>query len=62
VVPGKVLAADVVNVDEAVTAGGKHLPVHVSNGQVFVGGAKVVATDVLASNGVIHVIDTVLLP
>ena len=62
VVPGKVLAADVVNLDQAVTAGGKLLPVHVSHGNVFVGEAKVVATDVKASNGVIHVIDTVLLP
>lgn len=62
VVPGEVTAADVVQVTEAPTVNGATLPVVVSGGTVMVGDAKVVATDVMASNGVIHVIDTVLLP
>jgi len=62
VVPGTVTAADVVKVTEATTVNGAMLPVTVSGGTVMVGDAKVVAADVMATNGVIHVIDTVLLP
>ena len=62
VVAGKVLAADVVKVDSAKTVNGKPLPVKVQGGSVFVGTAKVVKTDIECSNGVIHVIDSVLLP
>ena len=62
VVAGKVLAADVVNVDSAKTVNGKPLPVKVEGDSVFVGTAKVVKTDIQCSNGVIHVIDAVLLP
>jgi len=62
VVPGEVMAADVVNLTEAATVNGAMLPIAVSGGPVMVGDAKVVATDVAATNGVIHVIDTVLLP
>ena len=62
VVAGKVLAADVVKVDSAKTVNGKTLPVKVKRGSVFVGTAQVVKTDILCSNGVIHVIDSVLLP
>jgi uncharacterized surface protein with fasciclin (FAS1) repeats len=61
VVPGKVVAADVKTM-KAKTAGGKELSIKVEGGNVMVDGAKVVKTDVAASNGVIHVIDTVVLP
>ncbi len=61
VVPGKVLAADVRPGEVATVQGGK-LTVATSYGNVTVNGAKVTATDIVASNGVIHVIDTVVLP
>jgi len=62
VVPGEVKAADVVELDSAPTANGKMLSIKVENGTVYVNQAKVVATDIGASNGVIHVVDTVILP
>jgi uncharacterized surface protein with fasciclin (FAS1) repeats len=64
VVPGRVLAADVVSAGSARprTAQGSTLHVRVENGRVRVDGATVIAADVMASNGVIHVIDTVVLP
>ena len=61
VVAGKVMAADVKTM-KAKTVNGKELDVKVANGAVTVDNAKVIKTDVAASNGVIHVIDTVLLP
>jgi uncharacterized surface protein with fasciclin (FAS1) repeats len=61
VVPGKVLAADVKS-GEAKTAQGQSVKLVVSDAGVTVDNAKVVKTDVLAENGVIHVIDTVILP
>ena len=61
VVPGKVMAADVKTM-QAPTANGQKLSLVVANGKVMAGGANVIATDVAASNGVIHVVDTVLLP
>jgi uncharacterized surface protein with fasciclin (FAS1) repeats len=61
VVPGKVMAADVKTM-KAKTVNGQSLDVKVSDGIVTVDKAKVVKTDVPASNGVIHVIDTVVLP
>lgn len=65
VVPGNVYAADVVKLTEAKTAGGKTLTISTAGG-VKVGTAKgqsnVVKTDVKAKNGVIHVIDAVILP
>jgi uncharacterized surface protein with fasciclin (FAS1) repeats len=61
VVPGKVMAADVKTM-KAKTVNGQSLDVKVSGGVVTVDQAKVVQTDVAASNGVIHVIDTVVLP
>jgi uncharacterized surface protein with fasciclin (FAS1) repeats len=61
VVPGKVMAADVVKLKTAKTVQGQSLTVDTSKG-VKVGTANVVKTDVMASNGVIHVIDTVLMP
>lgn len=62
VVSGKVLAAKVVGMKSAKTVQGSALPIVVKDGKVMVAGANVVATDVMASNGVIHVIDAVMLP
>jgi len=61
VVSGKVMAADVKTM-KAKTVNGQSLDVQVADGAVTVDKAKVVKADVLASNGVIHVIDTVVLP
>jgi len=61
VVPGKVMAADVKTM-MAKTVNGEKLDIKVTDGAVTVNDAKVTATDVPASNGVIHVIDTVLMP
>ena len=61
VVPGKVMAADVVKLKEAKTVQGQSLRIDASSG-VKIDGATVVKADVGASNGVIHVIDTVLMP
>nr|WP_110766414.1 fasciclin domain-containing protein [Planctopirus hydrillae] len=61
VVPGKVLAADVVKLKEAKTVQGGVLKIDTTDG-VKVNSSKVVKTDIGASNGVIHVIDTVLIP
>ncbi len=61
VVPGKVMAADVKTM-EADTAEGSKLNVKVEDGKVMVNDAKVIKTDIPATNGVIHVIDTVLMP
>ncbi len=61
VVPGKVVAADVKTM-KAKTVNGQSLDVQVTDGAVTVDKAKVVKTDVPASNGVIHVIDSVVLP
>lgn len=62
VVPGKVTAADVVKVDAAKTAQGQSVSIKVSGDKVMVDNANVTATDIMTSNGVIHVIDTVILP
>ena len=62
VVPGNVMAADVVKVDSAKTVQGKEVTVNVKYGKVMIDKATVVKTDIKGSNGVIHVIDTVLLP
>ena len=61
VVPGKVMAADVGGLTEANTVNGKAIKIDTSNG-VKINDATVTATDIAASNGVIHVIDTVILP
>jgi uncharacterized surface protein with fasciclin (FAS1) repeats len=62
VVAGKVLAKDVAHLDSAKTVEGGAVAVKSSGGSVMLNDAKVVKTDIMASNGVIHVIDTVLLP
>jgi uncharacterized surface protein with fasciclin (FAS1) repeats len=61
VVPGKVTAADV-KPGQVKTVQGQDLTVTASGGAVRVDNARVVSTDIMASNGVIHVIDTVVLP
>jgi uncharacterized surface protein with fasciclin (FAS1) repeats len=62
VVPGKVMAADVVKLTEAPTVQGSKAKVKVVDGTVMIDNAKVVKTDIETSNGVIHVIDAVILP
>jgi uncharacterized surface protein with fasciclin (FAS1) repeats len=62
VVSGDLSAAQVVKMSSAKTVNGQNLKLTVDDGTVMVNDAKVVKADVLASNGVIHVIDTVLLP
>jgi uncharacterized surface protein with fasciclin (FAS1) repeats len=62
VVAGKTLAADVVKVSSAKAVSGDALSIKVNSGTVMVDRARVVKTDIAASNGVIHVIDAVLLP
>jgi len=62
VVSGDVTAAQVVKLSSAKTVNGQDVQIMVHDGTVMVNDAKVVKADVLASNGVIHVIDTVLLP
>ena len=56
------MAADVVNLTSAKTVQGQDLNIEVKDGNVFVNGAKVIATDIETSNGVIHVLDTVVMP
>jgi uncharacterized surface protein with fasciclin (FAS1) repeats len=62
VVPGTVMAADVVKLKEAKTVNGKMIAVKVNGSAVMINDAKVSATDIAATNGVIHVIDSVILP
>ena len=62
VVEGKVMAADVTGLTAAPTLLGKDLAVKVDMGSVYINESKVIITDVVTSNGVIHVIDAVLLP
>lgn len=61
VVPGKVMAAEVKTM-KAATVNGQELSIKAEGGKVTVDNAKVIKTDVAARNGVIHVIDTVVLP
>ena len=62
VAAGKVPAAKVVKLKSAKTLNGQSVSIRVRNGNVFVSGAKVTTPDVRASNGVIHVINKVLIP
>ena len=63
VVPGKVMAADVVDLTSASTVLGKDATIKVEDGKVFLNDTtQVIITDIETSNGVIHVIDSVLLP
>jgi uncharacterized surface protein with fasciclin (FAS1) repeats len=61
VVPGKVMASDVVKLQSAKTVQGQSLAIEAGQG-VMVNSANVIKTDIVTSNGVIHVIDTVLIP
>lgn len=62
VVGGKTMAADVVKLSSAKAVSGDSITISSHNGNVSVNNANVIKTDVVASNGVIHVIDAVLLP
>jgi len=62
VVPGQVTASQVVALKSAKTANGRELQINVADGKVMVDNAQVVSTDIMASNGLIHVIDTVVIP
>ncbi|MEZ9777433.1 fasciclin domain-containing protein [Vibrio sp. 10N.261.54.A5] len=62
VVPGKIMASEVMKLDSAVTVQGEAVMLGIDHGNVMVNKAQVVMADVEASNGVIHVIDAVLLP
>jgi uncharacterized surface protein with fasciclin (FAS1) repeats len=62
VVPGEVTAADVVKLSEAKTVNGQDVAITVADSRVRINDANVIKTDIDASNGVIHVIDTVILP
>ena len=62
VVAGKVMAADVVKLTDAKTVQGGSIKVKAAGGKVMVDNATVVKADIGASNGVIHVVDTVLMP
>jgi uncharacterized surface protein with fasciclin (FAS1) repeats len=62
VVPGRVTAADVGKLKEAKTVNGKMLTVSANGSGVMINDAKVTTADIAASNGVIHVIDSVILP
>jgi uncharacterized surface protein with fasciclin (FAS1) repeats len=62
VVSGKVMAADVVNLKSAKTVNGQEITIMVKDATVMVDNAKVVMTDIECTNGVIHVIDAVILP
>jgi len=62
VVAGKVMAADVVKLTSAKTVQGSSATVKVMGGKVMIDNANVVKTDIVTDNGVIHVIDSVILP
>jgi uncharacterized surface protein with fasciclin (FAS1) repeats len=62
VVPGKVMAKDVTSLNSATSVQGSDIAIAVKSGKVMVDEATVTATDISGSNGVIHVIDSVILP
>jgi len=62
VVPGRLMAADVVKLSKAKTVQGSEAKIRVEDGKVFLNDARVKATDIETKNGVIHVIDSVILP
>lgn len=62
VVPGNIMASDVVKLDGATTVNGADIEILAAEGSVKIDDATVVMTDIVASNGVIHVIDSVILP
>lgn len=62
VIPGKVMAVDVMKLNTAKTVEGRNAKIRTHNGKVTVDGAHVTKTDIGATNGVIHVIDAVIQP
>ena len=62
VIPAKAMSCDVMKMSSATTAEGKDVSIKVEDGNVKVNDATVIIPDIEASNGVIHVIDTVILP
>src|SRR5690242_5328750 len=62
VVPGRALAKDVAGMSDAKTVNGKSVKIMAHDGKVMVDNANVIKTDIQCSNGVIHVIDSVILP
>jgi uncharacterized surface protein with fasciclin (FAS1) repeats len=62
VVSGEVMASDVIKLKDAKTVEGSKVMIKLKDGNVMINNAKVTTADVKASNGVIHIIDTVLLP
>jgi len=62
VVAGKVMAHDVMTLHSAQTVEGQNITIETMNGGVMVNNAHVIKTDIAASNGVIHVIDAVIMP
>jgi uncharacterized surface protein with fasciclin (FAS1) repeats len=62
VVPGSVPASQVATMKQAETVNGAELPISAEGGKVKVGDANVIQTDIMASNGIIHVVDAVILP
>jgi uncharacterized surface protein with fasciclin (FAS1) repeats len=62
VMSGKVMAKDIVNLSEATTVSGSDISIMVEDGKVRINDATIIAADVAASNGLIHVVDTVILP
>lgn len=62
VVSGKALSGDLVDGQEIKTVQGKTLKVRITDGKVYINNAQVVIADVKTKNGVVHVIDSVLLP
>lgn len=62
VVAGKVMSTDLSNGQKAATVNGEKVSVSIANGTVKISGAKVIAADVKAKNGVVHIIDKVILP
>lgn len=62
VVPGKVTSSQVVTLDSATTVNGQDVSIHASGNSVMIDNANVTQVDIMTSNGVIHVIDSVILP
>ena len=62
VVAGRVTASQVMSMTSATTASGQTLPIMMMGRNVMVGNANIVKADIMASNGIVHVIDTVLMP
>jgi uncharacterized surface protein with fasciclin (FAS1) repeats len=62
VVPGKLVAEEVVKMESAETAQGQSVRFSLKDGGAYIDGARIIETDIMASNGVIHVIDSVILP